>query len=200
MYTFAKQIWCGMVNRTVHENLLHELGDDWQMMSEQIALLDAHVDSNEPSEFGIFLKQAGLVVAEIFCYLLFLGTLYLLFTMHQNTAFGVLTDAYQNAHGMSVEMTAKINTLIIAGYGTVLLCGILFLVLGLATARLRKKNAEMADIHEDLRGILAQQQVRKLAIETLDQQLHLQMEKPDTQFPGKDKVNNVKNPGFDDEE
>lgn len=189
-----------MALNTLHDDLINEFRDEYQMINEQIALLDPLGTTLRKPAAQRLIGQTTLILVEICCYLLFAALLFFLFIIHKTPPFSLMKVIYTAEQNQSAGTIGQLNLLIIYGYGALAILAFLLLIVGLLAGKIRNKNAILQHASRDIKTIIGQHLVRRAALEAIEQR-HVLVHGNVAHNPIRTQsINDIKNPGFDEED
>lgn len=177
----------------LQEDLLNDFKDQKQIIIEQIELFDPLATSLRKPAAQRLASKGGLIVAEVFCYLLCFGVT--IFTVFMNLIypFTPLTNVrfLHNVNDLALLKEAEYFS--IAVHGMSALIGFLFFLIARTIRRIRLKNNILSLAGKNMKILVGQHLKRKAAIEAIEQR-HL-LDFPS--FAGTVSINDVPNPGYE---
>lgn len=151
------------------EDLIAEFREESALINEQIELLDPLGTSLRKPAAQRLISNTTLVISEIGCYLLSVGTIGFMLVAHTVYPFTVIQTVYSTPEISARIGATHINNFVMATYGIVVGVALIFLILGYMARTIRQKNAILQHAGTDLKIILGQHLERKAAIDALDQ-------------------------------
>lgn len=150
------------------EDLIGEFREESTLIKQQIEILDPLGTSLRKPAAQRLLSNTTLIISEIGCYLLSVGSIGFLVMAHTVYPFSVLHSVYITPEINNRLGAPNVNNLILAGYGVVVGLALIFLLLGYMSRTIRQKNAILQQAGTDIKIIVGQHLERKAAIDALD--------------------------------
>ena len=176
----------------LNDDLIQDFKEQKELITAQIKIFEPIAASLSKPAAVRLAKQGTLIIFEILCYLLFIGTIAVAIMINIVYPFYILKDLSSNSeivNRVGVENVLYFNFAI---YGLIILVGLLFLVIGINMSSIRRKNKILSVAGKNLKILVGQHLKRKAAIDAIEQR-HF-MELPGMQAG--QRVNEVPNPGY----
>lgn len=179
-----------------YEDLLNDFKEQKKVLIEQIELFDPLALSLRKPAAQRLMSKGGLIIAEIFCYLLCLAFVAFVFTMNLIFPFTGLSGpgSFRPVHNPAASQEAEY--LSIAVHAMAAVTGILFFIIARMTRRIRLKNNVLHLAGTNMKILVGQHLKRKAAIESIEQRHNLEL----PSYAGFSSINEIPNPAFDAEE
>ena len=181
-----------MAANRLNDDLLQNFKEQKELISEQIKIFEPIAESLSRPAAVHLLGQTTLVILEILCYLLFLGSGAFAFLLNKVPPFNVLREMSNHSAFVTEAGVQNVLYFNFAFYGMIGLIALLFLILGINISSIRRKNKILSVAGKNLKTLVGQHLRHKAAIDTIEQR-HF-MELPVVQVH--QRVNEVPNPGY----
>ena len=181
-----------MATNRLNDDLLQNFKEQKELITEQIKIFEPIAESLSRPAAVHLLGQGTLIVLEILCYLLFIGTVVLAFMLGKIPPFNILKEMSASS---SFVMQAGVQNVLYFNfvfYAMIALIALLFLIVGVNMSSIRRKNQILSVAGKNLKVLVGQHLRHKAAIDTIEQR-HF-MELP-VVLPSQ-RVNEVPNPGY----
>ena len=186
---------------TLRDDLMQEFREECIMIREQMEILDPLGTSLRKPAAQRLLSASTLIATEFLSYALFLGGVAFMAMMHTIYPFSVGSIIYHSPEISNKIGGPNVNNFLLAGYGITGVLVLLVLVIARMARTIRLKNAILNQAGKDIKNILGMHLERSAAIDTIEQRHMLNVS--GISMPAKkDKINinEVGNPGYDEEE
>jgi branched-subunit amino acid transport protein AzlD len=152
----------------LQDDLLQEFREEKRMIVSQIELADPLALSLRKPAAQRLAGKGLLLFGEFLCWALFLGAIALIIFLKKIIPFFVLSQLDRPEHVQSLGAN-NVQMLQWGVYGIIGLCGLLFVFLARALARIRQKNDILHMAGSRIKTIVGQHLQRKAAIEAIEQ-------------------------------
>lgn len=152
----------------LQDDLLQEFREEKRMINAQIDLADPLALSLRKPAAQRLASKGLLIFGELLCWALFLGAVGLIIFLNKIIPFFVLSQLNRPEHADRLG-AGNVQMLQWGVYGLVGLCGLLFVFLARAMARIRQKNDILSMTGSRIKTIVGQHLQRKAAIEAIEQ-------------------------------
>lgn len=181
-----------MAGNRLNDDLLHNFKEQKEMITEQIKIFEPIAESLSKPAAVHLLGQGTLIILEVICYILFLGSVAASVLVGTLVPFDMLDNIYTSLP-LNSDGREYITLISFALHGLVIVIGFLFLIIAFNLSSIRKKNKILSVAGKNLKTLVGQHLRTKAAIDTIEQR-HF-MELP-VVLPNQ-RVNEVPNPGYD---
>lgn len=182
----------------LQDDLLQEFKEEKRMVEEQLGVFDPlGTELSKPAAKRLVSKGA-LIVAEVVCYLLSLGTIALVVAVGWVYPFTLLQQIRFKEEYASANIN-DIEAFVIVVYGLLVLIAILFFIVARTMRSIRLKNNILHLAGKNIKTLVGQHLKRKAAIDSISQR-HFFESNAMTEGISKISVNEVPNPGYDENE
>ena len=179
----------------LQDDILYEFSQERQALTEQINVCEPLAISLRKPAARRLASATGLVLLEVICYLLFLGSLAQVFLVDKIYPLYLLNRLRYDERAREVITFNNASNLYWLVVCLMLGVGILFLILGRLLRRVRLKNAILSTAGRDIKTVVASLLNRKAALEAVAQRHHLALEPARLEVRDVD-VNDIENPGY----
>jgi len=184
----------------LQDDLLQEFKAERKMINEQVLLLDPLATSLRKPAAQRMLSTGALVLFELLCYVLTLGTIAFMIFMNKIYPFYIMSDVLYNSKYRDEIGILNITYLNLAIYGLAGLSALLFFIIARMARRIRLKNEIINMAGKDIKVIVGEHLNRKAAISAIEQRHFIEL--PGFNDMGGSivtNINDVPNPGYDEE-
>ncbi len=178
----------------LQDELLHEFREEKRLVVSQTELLEPLAASLRRNAALRLADKSMILIGELICWALLLACIAVMIFMKKLYPFYLLTELSRPEHSREMGLQ-NVQMLQWSFYALLGLIGLLSYLLARALARVRQKNAILSMTGSRIKTILAEHSKRRLAIDAIEQRhfSELPAEPPIIT----DKVNEVRNPGYD---
>jgi hypothetical protein len=178
---------------SLNDDLLRDFKEQKEMIYEQVELFDPlGTRLRRPAAVRLVSKTA-LIITEIFCYLLALGTIAAGVFLDKLYPFYILSEI-RNNKGYANLGWQNLEYFNLAIYCLLGIITIMFYLLGRCMRQIRLKNDILHFAGKQMKELVAQHLKRKAAIEIIEQRHFVEL----PPLPYEMNVNRVPNPGYGD--
>jgi hypothetical protein len=177
----------------LQDDLLYDFRDQKKVLIEQIELFDPLATSMRRPAAQRLMSKGGLILAEILCYLLFLGMIAFAILMNRIYPFAPLENIRYIKSMHEFTLLSEAEYFSMAVHAMAAFIGLLFLTIGRIIRTVRLKNDILDLAGKNIKMLVGQHLQRKAAIESIEQR-HFH------ELPGLEesvRVNLIPNPGYD---
>jgi len=182
---------------TLKDDLLQEFREERTMINEQIELLDPLATSLRRPAAQRLISASTLVLVELVCYVVSVGGIAFVAFMHRIYPFSLLSQIFYNVQDRNHIGSLNVTYLTLAVYGIAIFCAILVFLIARMAREIRLKNEILYVAGKNIKTIVGQHLNRKALMDTIEQRHYLGA--PSITEPTKVKVNEVLNPGYDNQ-
>ena len=182
---------------TLKDDLLQEIREERTMINEQIELLDPLATSLRRPAAQRLISASTLVLVELVCYVVSVGGIAFVAFMHRIYPFSLLSQIFYNVQDRNHIGSLNVTYLTLAVYGIAIFCAILVFLIARMAREIRLKNEILYVAGKNIKTIVGQHLNRKALMDTIEQRHYLGA--PSITEPTKVKVNEVLNPGYDNQ-
>lgn len=168
------------------------------MIYDQVELLDPLATSLRKPAAQRLISKGSLIFSEILCYLLAAGIIALLFFMEKIYPFYIIAELKHKSEFRQLGWV-NIQTFSIVVYAIIGLVAILFYFLGRSARSIRLKNDILNLAGKNIKVVIGQHLERKASIDTILQRHFDELPNEHLSEEGV-AINDIPNPGYDDEE
>lgn len=187
-----------MISNRLHDDLLQDFKEQKSIIKEQIQIFDPLASSlRKPAAYRLVNKSI-LIFFEVLCYLLFLTTLAFIWLLPHVFPFSIALQALN--FSISISDLQQLSESQLAGIGIYFLATLIaiqFFIMARLVRKIRLKNSVLNVAGKHIKTLVGQHLKRKAAIESIEQR-HFN-EIPSLVNPSAPYVNEVPNPGFEEE-
>jgi hypothetical protein len=187
-----------MISNRLHDDLLQDFKEQKSIIKEQIQIFDPLASSlRKPAAYRLVNKSI-LIFFEVLCYLLFLTTLAFIWLLPHVFPFSIALQALN--FSISISDLQQLSESQLAGIGIYFLATLIaiqFFIMARLVRKIRLKNSVLNVAGKHIKTLVGQHLKRKAAIESIEQR-HFN-EIPSLANPSAPYVNEVPNPGFEEE-
>lgn len=177
----------------LQEDLLNDFKEQKQIIVEQIELFDPLGTSLRKPAAQRLASKGGLILAEILCYLLCLGTLAFTIFLNLIYPFTSLSKVRYIQSVYDVTHLKEAEYFSIAVHAVVAFIALLFYIIARMTRMIRLKNNVLSLAGKNMKILVGQHLRRKAAIESIEQRHFFDL----PSFGGTVSMNAIPNPGYD---
>jgi len=182
---------------TLKDDLLQEFREERTMINDQIELLDPLATSLRRPAAQRLISASTLVLVELVCYVVSVGGIAFVAFMHRIYPFSLLSQIFYNVQDRNHIGSLNVTYLTLAVYGIAIFCAILVFLIARMAREIRLKNEILYVAGKNIKTIVGQHLNRKALMDTIEQRHYLGA--PSITEPTKVKVNEVLNPGYDNQ-
>lgn len=176
--------------------MLYEFSREREMLADQIQICEPLALQLRKPAARRLASATALVLLEVICYLLFAGSLSLLFLVDEIYPFSLLNKLRYDPAARSVLSQGSAVNLYWLVMGLCIVIGILFLIIARLIRRVRLKNAILSTAGRDIKTVVATMLNRKAALEAVAQRHQLSLSPSRMEVRDVD-VNEIANPGYE---
>lgn len=179
----------------LQDDLLHDFKEQKAVIEQQLEVFDPMgMELAKPAARRLVSKSI-LIITEILCYLLSLGSIAFAVFLTKLYPFYILEEIkVKPEYSKLGNMTVSLFNLSI--YAMIGLMALLFFLLGMAVNSIRRKNDILHFAGKHIKTLVSQHLKRRAAIETIEQRHFMEMPVV-TPAAEPVKVNEVPNPGYE---
>lgn len=181
-----------MSTTRLQDDLFKDFKEQERFIEEQVKLFDPIAESLSRPAATRLLNKGAMLMLEIICYLLALGTIAFAIFMHKWPPFNTLYNITYDVNLRFAVGTKELWMLNIAVYTLLGIIALLFFILAQNMHTIRKKNAILHKAGKNMRTLVGQLLRRKAAIDTIQQRHFDELPSLPTN------VNDIPNPGYGD--
>ncbi|RYD58169.1 MAG: hypothetical protein EOP56_04410 [Sphingobacteriales bacterium] len=185
----------------LQEDLINELKEEKELIYEQLSIFDPLGTQLRKPAARRLVSKGAIIVAELFCYLLALGSIALAFFLHKIHPFYILADLRDSDTFTDELGKGNIELLNIGVYALLGTIAVLFFIVARSMRMIRLKNDILNFAGKHINTMVGQHLKRKACIENLEQRhwglLPIMPNTDPSSYEGVVSVNDVANPGYD---
>jgi hypothetical protein len=183
-----------MNNPRLQDDLVNDFIAQRKFIEEHIKMFDPIAESLSRKAAQRLVKKGLLIILEVICYLLCIGTIVFAVCMHMLRPFNILANLMYDTKTRYDIGPNNIWFLNLAVYGFLTLIALLFYFTAQNLRAIRLKNNILNKAGKNIKILVGQLLKRKAAIDTIQQRYFTEL--PD--MNEKQGVNDIPNPGYDD--
>jgi branched-subunit amino acid transport protein AzlD len=185
----------------LQEDLIKELREEKDLIYEQLAIFDPLGTQLRTPAARRLVSKGALIIAEVFCYLLALGSIALAVFLHKIHPFYILSELRDSETFTDELGKGNIDLLNIGVYALLGTIAVLFFIIARSMRMIRLKNGILNFAGKHINSMVGQHLERKASIENLEQRhwglLPVMPNTATSSYEGVVSANDVANPGYE---